>query len=151
MTLGDRIAYSLTLRWVNRQRRKHGDPELDELLLGRPGDAEGCAVSLSVGPGVVMDRVNWRRPGGRLRHVPFWVSNFIRRFDHGHYRHLSLNLKEARELASPWRDENVGGASTLSLEMVGPSEQVFGGVHSDWECVEENDHYEVWERVGTPA
>lgn len=93
--------YLQTLAWVNRKRAKRGHPLLAELPMGRPREFDECPVAYGLGSEATVTHTVWSYAGERTRWMPWYVRAFIRRVDRNQYPHLSLNLKEARELADP--------------------------------------------------
>lgn len=154
MTLTDRIAYALTLRWVNRKRRQTGDPALDDLPLGRPGDAQGCPTANGLGHRACIAQSVWsyhdlgRKGPTFLRWTPPFVTSFIKRFDRGHYPHLSLNLKQVKELESLGVPSPPGILATPGIAANAQEELTAEDLDRAIDSVLADEHRE---RVGTPA
>lgn len=86
-----RFVYQRTLRWVNRQRARAGDPPLDELPLGLRGQKNSCPVASGVGHARLVYGLWHEDPakGERsMRLLPPVVVLFIKWFDAGKYPEL---------------------------------------------------------------
>lgn len=95
---------ALTLRWVNRQRRRAGDPALRSLVTGRANTAGGCGIAMSVGHGArIWDRTWQRHEGDRHRWLPFAVRVVRLRIDQRkdtRYDAMVLRLRDRELLRS---------------------------------------------------
>lgn len=80
----------LTLKWVNRKRLEFGLPEIAELPVGEMARASSCPVSNALGTYVYVHYRSYGRWDGfcKTGKVPWYVGQFIWRFDHGHYPEL---------------------------------------------------------------
>jgi hypothetical protein len=81
--------YRKTLGWVNRHRRRNGDPALDELLTGHPLKPSACTLANSIGHGVRVTADRLHYPWDPYpRWLPFVARSLVRQFDEGKWPEL---------------------------------------------------------------
>ena len=97
--------YEKTLRWVNKERRKLGDPPIEDLLVGVQGSVTHCPLAHSIGHkskvdyGCVFRYIGYEHGAThRMTRLPRYARRFARDFDRGRYAHLRMSRDELKPL-----------------------------------------------------
>jgi hypothetical protein len=90
--------YRKTLKYINKFRKQNGDPPLDEILCGEPGNSKKCAFANSIAQAILVleECMSTRNDDTEEklyayhRH-PKYVKKFIKAFDDYKYPDLVID------------------------------------------------------------